>query len=69
MADSPPTTRAAPAIPAATYETAATLAVLPLFTFDVIHATSAPVSNDFSSNVAWAAMSGTEKAIDGIIVA
>lgn len=69
IADSPPTTRAAPAIPAATYETAATLVVFPLLTSDVIHATSAPVSSDFNSNVAWAAISGTENAIEGIIEA
>lgn len=65
-ADKPPTTSAPPKIPAATYETAATLVVLPLFTVDVIQATSAPVSSDFNSNVAWAAMSGIVNAIDGI---
>lgn len=65
-ADKPPITNDAPAIPAATYETAATLVVFPLFTSEVIQATSIPVSSDFNSSVAWAAMSGTEKAIDGI---
>src|ERR1700748_3125699 len=61
------TSRPAPATPAATYETAGTLTVLPLLTWDVIQATSAPVSRDFNWSVACAAMSGIENAIEGII--
>lgn len=58
-------TRAAPATLAATYETAGTLAVLPLDTWDLIHATFDPESKDLSSRVARAAISGTWKAIAG----
>lgn len=66
MAPRPETNIAAPAILAATYDTAGMLTVLPLLTCEVIQATSAPVSRALSSMVAWAAMSGTENAIDGI---
>src|SRR5882762_3739346 len=66
-AENPVTSKAAPATPAATYETAGTLTVLPLLTWEVIQATSAPVSRDFSCRVACAAMSGIENAIEGII--
>jgi hypothetical protein len=66
MAENPVRIKAAPATPAATYETAGTLTVFPLLTWDVIQATFAPVSRAFSCNVAWAAMSGIENAIEGI---
>lgn len=67
-AEKPDTSRAAPTTPAAAYETAGRSTVFPLFTSEVMHATLSPVSRAFSWRVAWAAISGTENAIEGIKV-
>lgn len=51
-AETPVITSAAPAMAAATYDTAATATVFPFVTEEVMHATSSPVSKLFSCNVA-----------------
>ena len=66
IADAPVRTAAAPTIPAATYETAGTLTVLPFETVEVRHATLFPPSSAFSSSLACAAMSGIENVIEGM---
>ncbi len=49
-AENPVRSRAAPAMPAAIYETAGTLTVFPLLTLETIQATSSPVSRAFKVN-------------------
>lgn len=65
-AEIPPAINATPAIPAATYETAETAVVLPLEIWEVMQPTSSPLSREVSSSVASAAISGIEKAMDGM---
>lgn len=62
----PVMTKARPATAAAVYDTAETDVVLPLEICEEIHPTLAPESRDVSSRVAEAAISGTEKAMEGI---
>jgi hypothetical protein len=66
IAETPLTNKAAPATPAAIYDTAGTWIDLPLLTVDVMQATSSPVSRDLSCSLAAPSRSGILNAIEGI---
>lgn len=68
-AERPLSSKAAPAIPAAIYETAETSTDLPLSTFDCRHARSSPPSFAFSCSFASPSRSGIVNAIDGTLFA
>lgn len=65
----PVTAKARPATAAAVYDTAETAVVLPLEICDEIHPELVPSSRFVSSRVAEAAISGIEKATEGISLA